>query len=280
MCKRIILSFLVLSSCCHAFGQKTNELLTNNWICTKVEDITGNPTSCTFGDSYEYLRFEFTNRSITISEAPFDRGLTMPFSMNGNEIEVFSEELFHLPELNFNIRRLTNDSLILYANTKEHEAVYYFLNLKKTRTVKSESNQLVDCGLTILNESYIATGELPLYSYKNFDYRILFNESALLPSPSYYNSSHMNFGSFLALNFKFPKEFQNDKLTEEIIIDLLVSKNGFSGVKIVKGINYELNSAIFDLLIKTNKSWIPVKNKSIASTTLRFHFKFLKTTIK
>jgi hypothetical protein len=280
--KKTVILFCFITTITHTgHSQSHLSLLSGDWVCIRVEDLQGTTTTGAFGDSDEYLRFSFSKKYLLIAEAPFDRGLNMPITITNNSIEVFSEQLFDLPELKFTIKSITENDLVLYSNSKGKEVLYFLKSQKNFQSISKDSIQTIDCGLIIINEVFVSTTDNPMFSYKSFDYRISNAASTLSPCPMYKDRTYFNLGSYLSLNFKFPKAFKAGTLSDEIVIQIKIGKYGIEESKILKPLDLELNSTIFDLVVRSSKKWIPVRlEKKVIHVNLRFHFRFLQTLSK
>jgi hypothetical protein len=261
-----------------AFGQVNQHCIAGSWVCLKVEDADGKPSSGPFGEADEYLRFTFAKKSLSISEAPFDTGLTMPIIIEGNYVKVFSEQLYNLPELEFQVQAVSKAELILLCTAKEKTVRYTFSN---QQLYVGKKQHVIDCGLIIISEAFISTSDRPMYSIKNFDYQISNMSNTLAPCPIFKHGTYANLGSYLSLNFKFPRSFKSEKLSEEIVIQIQIGTNAIEHCEIIQGLDFELNSAIFELVANTTNKWIPLKiERQVVPVSLRFHFRFIQTFFK
>src|SRR5690349_15217104 len=134
-CKCLCLPVLFFLTSHLAFSQiqDLKDKLQGDWLCAKITNPNGDTVRGEFGASGEYLRFRFENEYLSISQAPFDKGLIMPINIEGNSVDPFLEINWFLPfNLQYNVLEVDEDHLILAAITLEGNPVLYsFINQKK-----------------------------------------------------------------------------------------------------------------------------------------------------
>lgn len=254
------------------YSQKLKDRLQGDWVCTKIVDSKGNPASGKFGASNEYLKFSFDKANLSITEAPFDRGINMPIKYDTDFIDLFPQAVYELPERKYIVKKLEASDLILSTKNQNGETIdYYFINQSKLLNELSKGEQVIDNGLIIIK--HLKLSKEAKGANRVSEYRIS-NES-LYPSPIFNDNASASFGHYFSINFVFPKTYQLETASEEMIIDFDVDDKGVSNIKVVQGINNEIDASTIKIIEKTTKKWVPLKvNGQPIKTTLRFHFVF------
>lgn len=87
--KKIIIIALLVTCFFTSYSQQLKNKLQGSWVCTKILDQGGNPTAGKFGESSEYLEFTFNKSYISITEAPFDKGMQILINYGEDFIDLF-----------------------------------------------------------------------------------------------------------------------------------------------------------------------------------------------
>jgi hypothetical protein len=119
-------------------------------------------------------------------------------------------------------------------------------------------------------------GEEKYFSGVNtlFEYRISSSDVNPYAAPLFHGDD-VNFGSFISKHFEFPKDYEIDKLSDDLIIDMDVAENGVENIVVIKSINEQIDSQIIKILQSSSKHWKPLKiNNQIFRRTLRLHYLF------
>ena len=256
------------------YSQKLKDKLQGDWVCTKIVNTKGNTASGKFGESNEYLKFSFVKGNLSITEAPFDRGIKMPIKYDNDFIDLFPQAVYELPERKYTIKSLDGSNLILSTKNQNGETIdYHFINQDKLLKELSTGGQIIDNGLIIIK--HLKLSKEAKGANRVSEYRISNESESLYPSPIFNDYASASFGHYFSINFVFPKTYQLETLSEELIIDFDLNDNGVSNIKVVQGLSNEINALVIKIIEKTSKKWdsLEINGQSI-KTTLRFHFIF------
>ena len=254
-------------------GQKLKENLQGNWLCTNILDSKGNKTSGKFGSSDDYLKFSFEKGNLTIVEAPFDKGIKMPIMFGKDYIDLFPNAVYELPERQYQILTQTADSIILSTKNENGEPImYYFRNQNSIIKDANMNAQMLDLGPILIKHLKV---KHPDGFNRVSSYSISNNIGNLIPSPVFEDASSATFADYVSINFKFPDDFQFDKISNELIVSFNVTKEGATNIKIEKGLNEKVNSSLIKIIEKSNKKWTPaIVNGKPIDSKLNLHFTF------
>lgn len=269
----VLPSILITYTC--IFSQPLKKQIQGKWICKSITDSVGNDTIGTLGYSGRYLQLEFSGNSLLISKSPFGRSSTYVYTLNKADsiIDRFPFSSFTLPESKYKITHLNDSTLTLKGKTIWNNSVFYHLNKTNINTVNIRDSQLVDAGFIILK--HIETSEKHKYGNSVSEYNIENRKEYDSPLPSFFDKGGDDFGGYLTRHFKFPVSFAYGTISEEMIVDFFVTKDGAHNFIINKGIDSSMDKEFLSVLEKTTKLWRPVKFKNKKYTTqLRFHIIF------
>jgi len=256
------------------YSQKLKDRLQGDWVCTKIVDSNGKPTSGKFGESNEYLKFSFVKGNLSITEAPFDRGIKIPIKYDNDFIDLFLQAVYELPERKYTVKTLEESDLILSTKNQNGETIdYHFINQEKLLKAVSTGEQIIDNGLIIIR--HLKLSKESKGANRVSEYRISNDAESLYPSPIFNDYASASFGHYFSINFVFPKTYQLETVSEELIVDFDVDDKGVSNIKIVQGVSDKINTSVIKIIEKTSKKWEPLEiNGQPIKTTLRFHFIF------
>jgi hypothetical protein len=256
------------------YSQKLKDKLQGDWVCTKILDSKGKATSGKFGESNEYLKFSFAKGNLSITEAPFDRGIKMPIKYDVDFIDLFPQAVYELPEKKYTFKSQEGTDLVLSAKNQNGEIIdYHFVNQERLLKELSPGEHLIDNGLIIIK--HLKLSKEAKGANRVSEYRISNEAGNLYPSPIFNDYASASFGHYCSINFVFPKNYQLETVSEELIVDFDIDDKGVSNIKVVQGLGDEINALVIKIIEKTRKKWEPLKiNGQPIKTTLRFHFIF------
>lgn len=268
---------LILSNV--VYSQKLKDKLQGDWVCTKIVDSFGIPSSGKFGASHEYLKFSFKKSNLFITEAPFDHGIGYPIDCKDDLIELFPDISFPMPEKLYYVQSVNSDKLILKTIDiyNSNIIVYHFTNQATfIEEQKASNNWLIDNGTILIKQ--IRYSKENKEGNRVADYKIPNLRVNMYPSPTFEDKNFETFGSCFSYHFKFPASFPMDSLSEELIVDFDLFKGGATNLKIIKGLGDEMNASVLKALNKSAKKWKPLIIDGLPiQTTMRFHFVFYDT---
>jgi len=273
--KHLTLFLIVLSGT--VYSQKLKDRIQGDWVCVGIGDSKGQPTKGKFGSANKYLKFSFKKNKLFFSEAPFDKGGAMDVTFKDDRtIDLLPTAVYELPEQIYEVINLNSDQLTLTTKGQTGEPITYkFLNQKNF--TKDMENKVVDHGILIVQHLRLSKTDAKNIN-RAFEYRVSNDTVFLGPSPTFGYPQGGSFGQIFSFNIKLPKTFKLDEPTNEMIVDFDVSTDGVSNIKIVSGLNAELDTEVVRVMEKLRKSWKPVviDGKEI-KTTSRFHLYFYMT---
>ena len=277
-CVCLLALFFLTSYCSFSQIQNLKDKLQGDWLCTKITNPSGDTVKGEFGPSGEYLRFSFENKHVSISQAPFDKGLLMPINIEGDTFDPILEINWFLPNLKYTVHEIDTNHLILAGVTQEGNPVlYYFINQKKYLHNEETKATVHDLGFIIISNSALSKSHIYGARFNRVDYKIPNSEISLFPSAKFKDELSSSFSSYLTRIFLFPKGHHSLTLSDELIVDFQITKKGLQNIRIVQGISYEINAYIFKLLEESRKKWVPpIVEGQPLNSTVRLHFLLTK----
>jgi hypothetical protein len=270
---RYIAVLLLLSLSQFSHSQKLKDRLQGNWVCTEILDSLGNKATGKFGASDEYLKFSFVKGNLNFTEAPFDVGLDMPVTFGNDYIDLFPMAVYEVPEKIYTVKSLDKDNLVLATKNEERQTIYYhFLNQASLMNDLKEGNPVIDNGIILIKhlKSQGSNGINRVGEY------IIGNKKEnLFPGPCFKDQATAYFSFWFAQRFEFPKTYPMETVSPEMILDFDVNAEGIDNVKVVQGINDEIDASVIKIINSSGKKWKPLKvDDQVINSTLRFHFIF------
>jgi len=270
--------FFLASYCSFSQIQNLKDKLQGDWLCTKIINPDGDAVRGEFGPSGEYLRFSFENKHVSISQAPFDKGLLLPVNFEGDSFDPVLEINWFLPPLKYTVQEINEDHLVLAGITLEGNPVlYYFINQKKYLHNEETKAVVHDLGFIIVDNSALSKSHVYGAKVNWVDYSIQNSEISLYPSPVFKDELSSSFSAYLTRVFLFPREHHSKTLSDELIVDFQITPKGLQNIRIVQGVTYEINAYVFKLLEESRNKWIPViVNGRPITCKVRLHFLLTK----
>lgn len=267
-----VLFFLSFSAL--IYSQSIKDALQGDWVCTQIIDSAGNKTIGKFGYSDEFLKFSFVKNSMFLIEAPFDKGIKLLLEYGKDYIDLFPGAIYELPERKYTIKSIDESNLVLTTKNTEKQLIeYHFTNQADIKVDLSDENRFMDIGSIAIKhhkpdkDSHGAN--------RVSEYKISNNKANFRVCPKFIDSESACFGDYFSINFKFPDSYKLDEISDELIVDFNVTGEGAQDIKIIKGLNEEMDASFIKTFEGTTKKWKPViiDGKAV-NTKLRLHFVF------
>ena len=271
---KFTLIFLLAVSVLSGYSNDLKKGLQGTWLCIEILDENGQPTNGKYGQSDEYLKFNFNKSKLSITEAPFDPSLLgFTIKYGSNYIDLIPGSVYKIPEQVYYVKNVTEEKLILTTlNPSQDTIYYYFMNEKSFIEDFDPQNDIVDLGLIIIKHLKLENGN---GTNRVSQYLIPNTREFLNPSPTFNDSRSASFGHYFSINFKFPDYFPVDSLTKKLIVDFDILKKDIENIKIIQGINLDFDQQVITIIEKTRKKWIPLEIDDIQTDCrVRFHFIF------
>lgn len=275
---KLIALFILLILSNIVYSQKLKDKLQGDWVCKKIVDTFGIPSSGKFGASHEYLKFSFKKSNLFITEAPFDHGIAYNIAYKNDYIDLFPGVDFELPEKIYLVKSIDNDNLILSTKDFNNQVIeYHFVNQASfIEEIKARNSCIIDNGIILIKQ--IRYSENYPTGNKIAEYKIPNLRVNLYPGPAFEDGNSATFGHYFSSRFVFPINFPMDSVSEELIVDFDISKGGANNINIIKGLSDEINISVMKILNKSAKKWKPLLIDGLPiKTTMRFHFVFYNT---
>jgi hypothetical protein len=268
--KNLVLIVLLFSG--PAYSQTLKDKLQGTWVCTRIVDDKNLPIPGIYGESDDYLKFTFSKNEIYISKAPFEKGLSRGVSYFGDYFLVltFMGVRFKSAEEKFTVLPGDGSEVIMTTQNEKGKVLYHHFINQHDLPPRLKEGEVVDNGLIVIKQLFMSNGRTGVQSV----YKVTNEPDHLYPTPEFHDALLPVFGNFILKYFAFPKTFPLETVSEELIVDLDVGPQGGENIKIVRGIDYEINSAFFYALEKTKRKWKLNTIGKYKSTTMRFHFVF------
>lgn len=257
------------------YSQDIKDKLQGDWVCTRIQDLAGNSGSGKFGESNEYLKFSFKNDILTIMEAPFDKGIDLTIKFGDDFFDTFPEAFDEIPERIYSVKKMDGDSLILRTKNEYYKTIdYHFHRQIKCLDELKNGNKILDNGIIFINR--FKTSKDLQRAFRISEYRFPNDKGHLCPCPIFTDSDSPGFGSYLSANILYPKSFQTESVSDELIVCFDVTDEGATNIKIIKGLNDELDASVLKVIRGSGKKWRPLKiDGQTIKTTMKFHLVFL-----
>jgi hypothetical protein len=270
-----LILFLVMSV--STYAQKLKDRIQGDWVCTKILDSNGQPTIGKFGESNEFLKFSFIKNSYSISESPFDKGIEIPIVFkNENSFDWLPNAVYNVPERIYVVKKLNEKQLILSTKAENGDTIfYYFIN--QNQFSNNLKDNIVDLGIILIKHIRLSKKNANNIN-KTYEYRTTNDSVFLSPSPTFEYPQGGSFGQIFSYYLNLPKTFKLDEISDELVLDFDISKNGAENFRIAKGLSNEIDTEVIRVMEKLHKSWKPiVTNKIPLTTTTRLHLFFYMT---
>lgn len=260
-------------------AQDLKKRIEGEWVCEAIVDEQGNKSEGKFGSSNEYLRFTFFGKKLTISEAPFDEGLTknIKFDLPNFSFSVVNDFYFdlpeNLPETEYRITEL-NDSLLILTtlNAKRKKISYRFLNQKLIASIPDLRGWNIIINHVNLSHKYGSlSSKLGLYSITN-------GLNNLQQVPKFRSKRAVNFGDALSNAIKLPENLPKGLVTNEIVLEFTVGIDGAKEFIIKRGHSPDFDKELLQALKKLAKNWHPVViNNSATESKMEFSLSLISS---
>lgn len=263
------------------YSQTLKDRLQGDWVCTKIVDTKGNTASGKFGESNEYLKFSFAKGNLSITEAPFDTGIKMPIKYGTDNIDLFPQAVYELPERKYIVKSVDSIQMILTTINENGESIEYeFLNQKTLYNKVQSENMVIDNGTIVIKHIRYSEsndkGKINLKgTNKTSEYRISNKVESLFPSPIFNHPTSASLASHFTYYINLPENFKSGEMSDELVLEFEVLENGAENIRVVKSLDNEINSQIVDLIKKNRKHWKMLRiNGKPTKSTLKLHFVF------
>jgi hypothetical protein len=172
--------------------------------------------------------------------------------------DLFPQAVYEIPESKYLVNSLDGSGMVLSTKNQKGEIRYYhFINQEKLLKELSMGEQKIDNGLIIIK--HLKLSKEAKGANRVSEYRISNGAESLYPSPIFNDNASASFGYYFSINFVFPKTYQLETVSEELIVDFDVDDKGVSNIKIVQGLNDEINTSVVKIIEKTSKKWEPLE---------------------
>lgn len=258
----------------------TEKLLQGEWNCVSILNEKGEKAASDLGVVDSYLKFNFANKKVKISLAPFDRGAKFSNKLKENTLEITLE---YKTKLKFLIDTLTQDDLTLRSlNQKGEILTYYFKRTSSTGGAEQKQKEYTLAVVFFNDPAYAIIETYPQY----FRTQTLKVHYLIANAPENYstwvifdNSKHESFSSYLLSKLKAVQLSSVDSLNNELAVDIEIDKEGVRRVKLVNPLTYELGNHVFDIFNESGKFWRLMKGTD-RPYTLRFNILVLQQSEK
>ncbi len=260
------------------YPERNHAQVIGSWICTKILNSKLKESAGKFGKSGEYIKFEFKNNILNITNSPYDKsGFTMTTDIDMQDSTILIPSLVHTEfkgiESEYRIRNISKNNMILTTTSINNQEINYLFTRQYESSLKAESPKVIDCGsILIAHLKSDTTGNMV---QKVSGYGIKTKTSLLYQTPEFHDENYVNFGQFVSDNFQFPNTYSFDSISRELILDLKVAEDGAEMVKIVKGCSPAIDNRLQEVLLKSKHKWKPVKiGNKVKTQIIRLHFFF------
>ncbi|MXV50730.1 hypothetical protein GS399_07065 [Pedobacter sp. HMF7647] len=253
-------------------AQTLQEKVQGDWVCTGITDTLGKAASGRFGESIDFLQLSFVQDTVFISQAPFDEGFEFMTLFDLYSVDVIDPYVYGSQR--YLVKSASKDSLILSTLNMKNELVnFHFVN--QAQFLKFSTDDVIDNGTIILK--YGKINEKADYPTSFAMYRVNNTQPFLIPRPLFADNESLAFGNFIASAFHGYRFLQPGVVSDEMIIEFDVSKDGVSNVAVLQGFNAKINEMITKIVQRSSKFWKPLKiGQQPVKTAMRFHFVLYK----
>ncbi|MCA4898006.1 MAG: hypothetical protein ACK514_10300 [Bacteroidota bacterium] len=276
MKRLIIAAFLVFESHIWLCSQSMKEKLQGEWLCHKIETRDGVDVGLS-----DYLRYSFRGSNLYISNNPIDRGGFQPIKYTKKGFD-FLHGAFTIQS--FEVQVHGKDSLEITTTTDSGLILHYsFINQFhfKENGEQNPTRRIYRFKVVIFDKASVFDKLKQIPSYKsNLTNDILPSTKKTLNSflapPWFKRHEGESFGTYFNSEFSLKSAYNVDSVDNCVAIDLNVTHNGLSDLRIVNRVNYEVSSQIFFILEKSKKLWKLPKERELPPTVpLRLEFEIV-----
>lgn len=261
--------------CASVSGQSLKESLSGSWICNRIIDSANVETKGKFGDSGDFLKLTFEKKALAFTQAPFDAGLRIKYSVKNADstINLALGDFQPFTETKYRIRHLSEKYLILQTRNNKNNSIYYVFRNQSDFTKSITDTTETDCG-TILVKHLRLKGE-GRGTNRVAEYIIHTNNTLYYPTPIFDDKATAEFGHSFSINFSFPEDYPIDSLSNELEVQFDVSSEGAENFIITKSSSIEFDKRTLQELEKSKKNWKPViVNGEPVKSIIKLHFYF------
>jgi hypothetical protein len=252
------------------FSQTLKEKVQGEWVCRSITDSVGHETDGDLGAATDYLKFKFKGSRLYIIQAPFDVGTTVWLNFRDNYFELTK---LGLTQLNYRVISISENEMILRTVNLGKTKNYHFVNQKIYALQLNQLSNFRNFGQIIVR--FTSMKDSGLFFQDTF-YQIDNSILNLVPSPQFNGGELPTFRNYLDSKFFMPKSFNTKEVPNELIIEFDVLEDGMQNIEIVKRLDNDLDTQVFDIMKKVSEQWIPLMHEEkVIETRIRLRFLFM-----
>ena len=278
---KLILFLIVFSYLSTA--QKINKKLLGTWLCYQVTDSIGNKSKGKYGFSGDYIRFDFKPEKYAVYYSPYDSYsyyLDYLLSKKDSSIDLFPLAVYKMEEQLMKIQQLDENNLVFKSQNRENKLRLYYFKKQNYQINNLNKKLFFDFDTITIRHLWLIKKRNSTLKIDNLKashesaYIIHSKDSFLFPIPQFISES-TTFDHYVSRKFNFPENITPPFLSEEVIIEFSVTKNGTEDIKIIKGIGEEIDNQIINIMNLCKSKWkAPSYNDKIIESINRIHFVF------
>lgn len=253
--------------------KRLRKALQGVWICSKIVDQGMQDSYGKFGVSGSFLKFEFKGNRLYIATAPYDDGMEFVVTYSRKDSMIYLPLPYSAPEIepDYKVSKLADNLIILDATNSDLNRIHYIFLRQRQYTDPDKVPEVIDCGSVILQQILLkhpGGTEHP----NDSEYHISVDAPLFYPVPEFRTQHTSTFGYMMTWDLDFPDSFAVDSLSNEMILEFAVSRNGAEDIKIIQGIDQVTDQLIVDTFRNTRRKWQPIKiGRNKVPMRLRMH---------
>lgn len=263
------------------YSQDLKSKLQGDWLCLGITNSKGDSISGKFGNSSEYLRFTFRRRNISFNESPIDESFEVPVKFKKDYFDLNFRQCYNIvSERRYYVVFIDENKMVLRTTGVNQDSIFYhFTNQDSFITNQLLNQDVTDIGYVIIK--HLKRRKESKSPNRSSDYYVPNNERYLYPAPKFSSNSISAFGDYVSAKMQFPKGFELDSVSDELIVEFDIKDKRVCNINIVKGLDEHFDKSIIRIIKKTKRKWNPVEymGEDIDST-LKIHFVFYLGRVK
>jgi hypothetical protein len=264
---------LLLFISANLYSQDLIKRIEGQWICASISDSKGDIPLDQFNDS-GYLKYHFHGRKVTVSDTPFNPGSTFDAVFNSANLVVLSSDQIE-KKSTYEVNIIDENNLALAAMEENGGVVTFIFHKQNLPSLQST----IDNGVITIEhfkKSKDAKVSMRSALYKASASKADEADARFFdPSPTF-NSKDGGFEFFISDHFSFPKSYELNTFSNELVVEFDVVPGGIDNITIVRGLSDEIDNSIKTSIAKSSNKWQALEiDGNPIKTRLRFHVVFL-----
>ncbi len=236
------------------------------WGCGKIEYSRADQ-KISDGEMGDYLKFTFERNTLFVSYAPFDKGLKKPIVFKGEAFYIIDE---YKDRIEYRVDSIAANQMRV-STTLESGVVqhYHFRKIEGNLQGQEAMQHHYPITLEIHNINNKYTRPSPLATPgKLYRYTITRDPKNYHLCPVFQAPGSQTLGGYVLSRFDDELVRESTGAYSEVVIQVDVTKNSGTQIKLIRGSTFTMNGHIFDIFLKSARYWgLPEGNQEAYTMT-------------